>query len=231
MKFFRHFLIPSFAVALSACGITKPGIPIDVRRELMSRKGEREELSVLFIGNSYSFGVPEAFGKISTDRGRRVIVDQITHNGWTLARHLNNPETRGKINGSHWDVVVLQEESRTPAQPLKRAWMMVPAVRELSAEILKQGGIPVLYQTWGRRDGDPKRPHDDFHAMTGRVREGYRLASLKAGGLPVVPAGDAWEHEVSAGRGERLFQPDGSHPTRQGDLLTAEVFYAEFFND
>jgi hypothetical protein len=217
------------AVALSACGVTKPVKPADLRRELVSRKGGREELSVLFIGNSYSFGAPKAFEKLAESHGKRVIVDQVTHNGWTLARHAENEETLGKLHGRHWDVVVLQEESRTPAMPLKRAWMMVPAVRELAAIARKQGGIPLLYQTWGRRDGDPRRPGDDFHAMNGRVREGYRLASVKAGGLAVLPAGDAWEREVSAGRGDRLFQPDGSHPTRRGDMLTAGVFYDEFF--
>ncbi len=231
MKFFHHFLLPSVAVALSACGVTKPVKPVDIRRELVSRKVGRGDLSVLFIGNSYSFGAPKAFVKLAASHGKRVIVDQVTHNGWTLARHAENAETLDKLHERRWDVVVLQDESRTPTMPLKRAWMMVPAVRELAAEVRKQGGIPVLYQTWGRRDGDPKRPGDDFHAMNARVREGYRLASMKAGGLAVVPAGDAWEREVFAGRGEGLFQPDGSHSTRQGDALTASVFYDGFFGE
>lgn len=229
MRFFRHFLIPSAAVLLGACGVVKPVTPPDVRRELVNRKGAGGELSVLFIGNSYSFGVPRAFGRIAGSRGKRVLVDQVTHNGWTLSRHRESPETLGKIRERHWDVVVLQEESLTPGRPFKRAWMMVPAVRALAAEIRGQGGVPVLYQAWGRRDGDPERPRDDFHAMSRRVREGYRLASMKAGGLSVVPVGDAWERELSAGRGDGLFHPDGSHPTRRGDVLTAATFYDGLF--
>ena len=107
--------------------------------------------------------------------------------------------------------------------------MMVPAVMKLAERIRDRGGVPVLYQTWGRRDGDSQRAGDDFHAMSARLREGYRTAAEKAGGLPIVPVGDVWEREVSAGRGDRLFQPDGSHPTRTGDHLTAEVFCGQFF--
>ena len=229
MNVLRYLLIPSAAMALGACGVTKPPQTIDIRRELVSRRSERGELSVLFIGNSYSFGVPKAFGKLAGSHGKRLHVDQVTHSGWTLARHVADRGTLQKIQERHWDVVVLQEQSRLPSLPVRRAWMMVPAVMKLAEKVRAQGGIPVLYQTWGRRDGDSNRPHDDFHAMNVRLREGCRAAAEKAGGLPVVPAGDAWQREVLAGRGDRLFQPDGSHPTPQGDVLTAEVFYRTFF--
>ncbi len=229
MNFLRHVLIPSAVMALSACGVTKQSKPGDIRRELVSRRQARTELNVLFIGNSYSFGVPKAFAEIAGNQGRRVHVDQVTRSGWSLARHAANRKTLQKINERHWDVVVLQEQSRLPSLPVRRAWMMVPAVMKLAERIRSRGGVPVLYQTWGRREGDSKRAHDDFHSMNGRLREGYRAAAGKAGGLTVVPVGDAWEREVSAGRGDRLFQPDGSHPSRAGDLLTAEVFCGQFF--
>ena len=61
--------------------------------------------------------------------------------------------------------------------------------------------------------------------MNARVREGCRAASAATGGIVIVPAGDAWQREISAGRGRRLFQPDGSHPTAAGNRLTAETFY------
>jgi lysophospholipase L1-like esterase len=80
----------------------------------------------------------------------------------------------------------------------------------------------VLYQTWGRRGAD-------FSAMNARLRSGYHAAAQAAGGLEVVPVGDAWEQEISAGRGDALFHPDGSHPTAAGNALTARVFVASFF--
>ena len=229
MKIFRHLLISAAVIALGACAAPHDGKPMDVRRELVSRGHNPTALAVLFVGNSYSFGVPKAFAKVAAERGKRATVGQVTHSGWSLARHAANQETLRKIRERHWDVVVLQEQSRLPSMPLRRTWRMAPNVRKLAAEIRKHGGIPVLYQTWGWRDGDPKRPHDDFHAMTSRVREGYREAADKAGGLPVVAVGDVWQHEVSAGRGDGLFLPDGSHPTRRGDLLTAQAFCETFF--
>jgi hypothetical protein len=108
---------------------------------------------------------------------------------------------------------------------------MFPPLRQLVQEARQQDAVPVLYQTWGRRDGDPKRRNDDFHAMTARLRAGYQAAAANAGGLVVIPVGDAWEREISAGRGGGLFMEDGSHPTPRGDELTAETFFAAFFRE
>lgn len=91
-------------------------------------------------------------------------------------------------------------------------------------EARRQGALPVLYQTWGRRDGDRRIPDDDFFRMNRRIREGYLLASRKCGNLPIVPVGEAWEREFRAGRGAALYQTDGSHPSPDGVRLTAETF-------
>ena len=64
--------------------------------------------------------------------------------------------------------------------------------------------------------------------MNPRVRDGCHAAADAAGGLLVVPAGDYWAREVSAGRGADLFMPDGSHPTGAGNRLTAQAFYDAF---
>jgi lysophospholipase L1-like esterase len=65
--------------------------------------------------------------------------------------------------------------------------------------------------------------------MNARLRAGYQAAAEDAGELVVVPVGDAWEGEVSAGRGSGLYMDDGSHPTPRGNELTAETFFAAFF--
>lgn len=226
-RIFAKFICAGGILALFACG--SAGKPDSMRRETVSRRQNQAELAVLFVGNSYSFGVPRAFEKLAEKRGKSVRVDQITHSGWTLARHAGNDETLRKIRERKWDVVVLQEQSRLPSLPARRALRMLPNVDKLAAEARKQGATPVLYQTWGYRDGDHERFHDDFHAMSARVRDGYRAAAEKTGGLTVVPVGDAWEREVSAGRADRLFMPDGSHPTSYGNAVSAEVFYETLF--
>lgn len=202
----------------------------DPRKELAERVHTAPELAVCFVGNSYSFGVPRAFSKLAASDGRKVRVGHSTYGGWTLERHAASEATLKKIRDGRWDVVVIQEQSEIPAMSAKkRDTAMFPPLRKLVTEVRRDGAIPVLYQTWGRRDGDPKVRNDDFHAMTARLRAGYQAAARDAGGLVVVPVGDAWEREISAGRGGALFMDDGSHPTPTGNALTAEVFRDAFF--
>ncbi len=200
------------------------------RKELAGRVHAKPELAVLFVGNSYSFGVPRAFSKLAAEHGKAVRVGHSTNSGWSLKNHAANPGTLRKIRDGKWDIVVIQEHSLIPAMSArKRSEVMFPPLRELVTEMRAHGAVPVLYQTWGRRDGDEARRNDDFDAMTARLRAGYQAASKNAGNLVVVPVGDAWEREISAGRGSGLFMPDGSHPTQAGNDLTASVFYETFF--
>lgn len=202
----------------------------DPHREIAKRVRETPDLAVLFIGNSYSFGVPKAFTKLATGHGKKVRTGHATYSGWTLARHAVNEPTLAKIRNGRWDIVVIQEHSQIPALPArKRNAEMLPPLRQLVTEVRKQGAIPVLYQTWGRRDGNGNVRHDDFYKMTRRLRDGYQAAAKNAGCLAVVPAGDAWEKEYSAGNGAALFMPDGSHPSAHGNEVTARAFYEAFF--
>lgn len=237
MKSIARYLVKSACLlglsGIAACSTQAPPPPgpggADQRRELAARVRARPELAVLFVGNSYSFGVPKAFAKIAAAHGKKVRAGHATNGGWTLKLHAENAATLRKIREGRWDIVVIQEYSEIPAMPAgKRAAVMFPPLRQLAAEARRQGAIPVLYQTWGRRDGDKDVRHDDFRAMTLRLRAGYQAAARNAGGLVVVPVGDAWEREVAAGRGGGLFMEDGSHPTALGNSLTAGVFFETF---
>ena len=215
---------------ISACSTRVPLPAGPGRAELAGRVRAKPELAVLFVGNSYSFGVPKAFSKLAAAKGKKVRVGHSTYGGWTLQKHAGNEATLRKIRSGRWDIVVIQEQSEIPAmQAGERAAAMFPPLRQLVREIRRHGAMPVLYQTWGRRDGDPKRRNDDFHAMNARLRAGYQAAAEDAGELVVVPVCDVWEGEVSAGRGSGLFMDDGSHPTPRGNELTAETFFAAFF--
>jgi hypothetical protein len=193
------------------------------RAALVQRLARKPELSVLFVGNSYSFGVPKAFMKLAKEHGKMVRVGHATYGGWTLKQHATNAPTLKKITTGKWDVVVLQEQSEIPSWvPSQRDTAMFPPLRSLVTEVKKTGALPVLYQTWGRRDR--------FTEMNARLREGYHAAAENAGGLWVIPVGDAWESEFRAGGGASLFMADGSHPSELGNALTARVFYDHFFH-
>lgn len=211
---------------LSSCAL--PPAPGEDAKLVAVR--EKQEVAVFFIGNSYSFGVPKQFRKIAESRGRKVRIGHSTYGGWTLAKHVEHSPTLEKLRKGKWDVVVIQEQSLIPArnEGLRRV-SMDPAVSFLVSEARAVGAVPLLYQTWGRRDGDPDRPGDDFLSMNMRLRNGYRAASENAGSVAIVPAGDAWEREFIAGRGSDLFVDDGSHPSSFGNEITAREFYRVIF--
>ncbi|MFU8892309.1 MAG: SGNH/GDSL hydrolase family protein [Luteolibacter sp.] len=202
-----------------------PPIHADPKSELRERIAKSPRPSVLFVGNSYSFALPHEFAREADARGKRVRTGHSTHGGWSLAQHASHEPTLRKIREGGWDVVVFQEFSQLPARPRRvREREMHPPLRHLVAEARQAGAVPVLYQTWGRRDGNPGTPGDDFHAMTARLRQGYHEAAQFIGGAVVAPVGDAWEEAFRNGKAEKLFDPDGSHPAPEGEKLTARVF-------
>ncbi len=214
MKWIVWFL---FFLGIPACSLHAPSNAAAAKRELAERVQNTRELKILFIGNSYSFGVPKAFSRLVKLQGKSVFVDQSTHNGWTLSRHAGSRQTLEKIRERPWDIVVLQEQSTLPAKSrIERELLMHRPLRKLVAEICNQGALPILYQTWGRRD--------NFLPMNARLRNGYREAAKDSGEIPVVPVGDAWEKAILAGNGSDLFSKDGSHPTAKGNALTAKTF-------
>ena len=242
MKRLNLILVAGIGLLVLAACASNPGMKpvggpnpsLDPRREIDERLAGSKIPRILFVGNSYSFGMPAAFAKFAAAQRKKVRTGHSTQGGWSLAQHAAHEPTLRKIRSGKWDIVVLQEFSLLPAMPRRqRDSAMFPAVRLLAEEARKAGAIPVLFQTWGRRDGDKGNarffPQDDFFKMNRRLREGYAAASTAAGGIFVVPAGDAWEAEMSAGTGLRLFQDDGSHPSPAGDELNAKTFYHTLF--
>lgn len=208
----------------------------DPRFALSRRLRMAGKPAVLFVGNSYSFQVPEVFGQLAREEGRSVVVEQVTKGGWTLAQHAADPATLARIRSRQWDVVVIQEQSLVPAFPAaQRDAQMLPALKQLVGEIEKAGALAAIYQTWGRRDGDHENaavfPGDSFAAMTIRLSEGFAKARAEVPSLSAVPVGDAWAARMKGEKGADLYNlKDGSHPSAQGNYLAAAVFYSTFFN-
>ena len=217
---------------LLACGLATAG-PLE--DQLVTRMTEANPARVLFVGNSYSFQIPRKFAEVATGEGRKVVVEQVTKGGWTLARHSKAEATLRKIREGNWDVVVFQEQSQTPAiGRSQRERGMIPAAKVLAGEVRKAGAIPVFFVTWGRRDGDKQNaavfPDDTMKAMQERLLTGYREAAKAAGGVAMVPVGPAWQRAKKDGLLDGLFSKDGSHPAPGGVYLGACVFYTTLYN-
>lgn len=191
-----------------------------------------DELQVLFIGNSYSFDVPKMFREIAEKNGNKVRVARCTHGGWTLAKHAKHAPTLRKLRERQWDIVVIQDFSMNGAYlERRRRKEMYPFVEFFVNEARAIGARPMLYQTWGRRDGQSGLKGDDFYQMNARIREAYSRAAQLAGGVEIVPVGDVWEEEFRKGNGPKLYVEDGSHPSAFGNRVSAEVFYQAIFPD
>ena len=187
---------------------------------------------VLFIGNSYTTvnDLPGVFAGLARSGGHRVETKSAAVDGWTLANHADSPATATALTASSWDIVVLQEQSQIPAIEDFRQTQMYPAARRLISSIRDRGARPLLYLTWGRRDGWPETGMPTYASMQSAIDDGY-LAIAADQRVAIAPVGDAWATMVTRTPRMELWQDDGSHPSEAGTYLAACVFYATIFRE
>jgi hypothetical protein len=185
---------------------------------------------VLFLGNSYTLAndLPAVFRDLARGAGRNVETGMVAGGGETLADHAASSETAGAIGGSHWEFVVLQEQSQIPSLESARRSQMYPAARSLVAAIRTAGATPVLLETWAHRDGWPENGLD-YGAMQAAIDEGYTTIGRELS-VGVAPVGEAWQTTLRQHPTIALWQEDGSHPSIAGTYLAACVLYVRIFN-
>jgi hypothetical protein len=212
------------AIGLLALGIMDAGCPDAARSASCTR--------LLFIGNSYTTvnDLPSVFAHLARSGGHRVETGTAAVDGWTLANHADSSVTTAKLASAKWDIVVLQEQSQIPSVEEFRQTQMYPAARRLISSIRNSGARPLLYLTWGRRDGWPENQMPTYATMQAAIDTGY-LAIAGDQHAALAPVGDAWATLVARGTPAALWQGDGNHPTEAGTYLAACVFYATIFRE
>ena len=187
-------------------------------------------IRVLFIGNSLTYynDLPGMFARLAQSGGHVAQVDESSAGGGTWAGHTKSAITLNKIKYRKWDLIVLQEQSDYPAVAAQRQELVYPAVRLLKDKVLESGATPVLFMTWGRREGLPEAGLKTYAEMQAQVEAGYMEIANELK-LMVVPVGIAWQNTIAQKPQLELWQSDGIHPTREGTYLSACVFYAAFF--
>src|SRR5437870_3915236 len=70
-------------------------------------------ISVLFIGNSYTFfnNLPRLVSALSMNEDRPLRTESVTQGGYTLEHHWQDGKALAAIQQGGWDYVVLQEHS------------------------------------------------------------------------------------------------------------------------
>lgn len=195
--------------------------------------------SILFIGNSYTYfnKMPEIFKAIAESSGVAVKIDAITKGGYTLMKHADpTEEFTGKRvadalteeNRGKFDYVILQEQSVRPA---KDPEMFFEGVSRLIPRIRRVGATPVLYSTWGRKDGSVTLGENGWthEKMTELLNASYSKMAEEHSAL-IARVGLAFS-EACRKHGELvdLYNPDRSHPSYAGSYLAAVTLFSTIF--
>jgi len=198
--------------------------------DCMGTRSTNPCLRVLFVGNSYTAvnDLPGMVAALAQAGGHPIQTGMDAPGGFTLAQHLNSPQTLAALQSSKWDFVVLQEQSQIPAVEQTRLQEMYPAARVLVQKVRLTGAQPIFFLTWAHRDGWSENNLPDYESMQLQINQGYMTIANELISL-VAPVGYAWLTAWLQDPQLDLYQADGSHPTAQGTYLAACVFYAVIF--
>lgn len=212
------------ASLLAGCGSKEPEEPKVYR--------------VLFIGNSYTYyhDMPTAyFERIAEQAGYEVEVTAITKGAHTLEKFADPFDTYGsevavaldESNVGRYDYVVLQEQSfRAIGEPAS----FYDAVRDLAARIRAIGAQPVLYATWGYKEGYTVLLDNniDSETMTWKMAAAYTAIGEELD-IPVAYVGLAFREMYTTLPLADVYANDKSHPSPLGSYLAAMTIFATMF--
>lgn len=230
----RILAILTIFLLLTGCGAQQPnGETQSTGEDTMLPKDKTYH--ILFIGNSYTFynDMPTAyFETMAKNCGYDVRVESITKGAYTLEKFADPADSYGSLvnnaltGGSQYDYVILQEQSVRPAVSREAFFA---GVRALNEKIRAIGAQPVLYATWGRKEGSDTL---EKYSMTGDEMTWKLAAAYEAIGqeleIPVVHVGLAFQQLRSKAAVE-LYNADKSHPSHTGSYLAAMSLFCKIF--
>jgi hypothetical protein len=200
-----------------------PWSPPGMRLASSNRPG----LRVLFIGNSFTaqnslVAMVTQMAETNRSRPRPVFAVEYDPGGSKLEDAAASPDLARVLAGARWNVVVLQEQSQGPAVPDWYPTHTIPALASLTTRIRRDGATPLLFETWGYRDGDQVNGSNNYAMMQASLQDGYaQIASSQH--IGVAPVGDAWAMALGQQPSLPLWASDGHHPSLEGSYLAAAV--------
>lgn len=234
----------AITLTLLLCGLIMLFAIASTKTEVSNNKPnftKNYDKRILFLGNSFTYynDLPKIFKLLSKSGGYNVLSDSITKSGGSLIcfsdTESNLEKTNSKVAAifnkkleTKWDIIVLQEQSEIPAIPNECKDEMYPMVRELNTKITKTGAQPMLFMTWGYRDGDKENGYATYEDMQEGLRKGYMNIAQELS-LPVSPVGLAFLNAKQKDKNIKLWGVDGRHPSIEGSYLAACVFYNKIF--
>lgn len=196
---------------------------------------KNKSYNVLFIGNSYTFfnDMPTAyFEPMAKSCGYNVSVESITKGAYTLEKFADPKDNYGMLvnnalnNTTKYDYIIIQEQSVRPAI---NPGAFYESVRTMAEKIRATGAQPVLYATWGRKEGSDTLTKYNMtnEEMTWKLAAAYDAIGKELD-IPVVHVGAAF-FDVYTGSSINLYNEDKSHPNPTGSYLAAMALTCGIF--
>ena len=181
--------------------------------------GRSNAVSILFIGNSHTYynDMPQMVRERAAGDGFDCRVTMIAHAGWFLEQHVKEPDVRFNILFGHYDYVVLQDHTH----PMAPEEEFVPAAAMLNVWIREAGSVPVIYETWAKKDSP-----EDQDAMN-RV---HRKAADAIGAL-LAPVGENWRSYMASRPNLEMYASDGRHASEDGSDFAAKLIWETIRRD
>ena len=236
-KWIGWICLPLILVSLLAgCANTSAGAETEETKGNESMLSKDKTYQILFVGNSYTFfnDMPTAyFEPMAKICGYNVHVTSITKGAYTLEKFANPSDTYGRLvenalANNQYDYVIIQEQSVRPAI---NAPAFYDGVRALTERIRSIGAQPVLYATWGRKEGADKLTEYNMTSkeMTWKLAAAYD-AIAKELDIPVIHVGLAFA-DVYENSSMELYNADKSHPSHIGSYLAAMALFCGIFRE
>ena len=180
---------------------------------------------VLFIGNSFSYYNDSLHGHLrhlllAADAGhaKEYVFRSSTISGAYLMEHAG--DLPYELQSRHWDLVVLQGQSREPmADDASKVERFRAAARGFDGLIKASGAKTAFFMTWAYQ-GKPE--------MTAPLAQGYESIANELDDL-VVPVGLAFKRSLAQRPALVLHFKDHMHPSLAGTYLAACTFYAALY--
>lgn len=194
----------------------------------------QDSISVLFIGNSYTYvnDLPGTLDSLAASLGKSVLTGSKVNGGYTFQNHANDPQTYTAIHQYPWDVVVIQGQSQEPSFPTDQVTIeSLPYAVQLADSVYAHSFCSnvLFFMTWGRETGDPQWDSiNTFDKMNGRLYQSYMRIADSSDAM-VAPVGAVWKYVRDHYPAIDLYAGDGSHPSLAGTYLAACTFYTALF--
>ena len=194
----------------------------------------RPKLSVLFIGNSFTFthDIPAQVANLASGDAHAPVQLEISAStipGGTLKQACDKGDALKLLQSRRFDVVVLQDWSIWPFRDEIKA-DTYDAVGRWANAARQAGARPVLYETWAdKADSESYQPDWPYAGMSPASAQAAMTDAVQTLAatyqLPIVDVGGPFIRLANEPGAPELYGSDSHHPSVAGAFLSAAVLY------